>query len=354
MKCFTQLCLVILSLSMLTACQENTATTTSKTIATDTNTTKAQVNDFAIVIHGGAGDIRAENLPDSLQEVYRQKLKEAVTAGYTILKNGGKAVEAVEASINVMENSPLFNAGKGAVLTHNERPSLDASVMLGKNLKAGAIAGVSHIKNPIDLAIAVMQNSKHVMLAGKGAEKFALTQGFDTVPESYFITQKRLRQVRHLKQRNNPSTAAVYYDPYIKAEKLGTVGCVALDRNGNIAAGTSTGGMTNKRYGRIGDSPIIGAGTYANNKTCGVSCTGWGEYYIRGVVAYDMSALLEYKGLSVSEAAHKIIHEKQPALGGSGGMIAIDHRGQIVTDFNTTGMFRAQMDDAGNLKIGMF
>ncbi len=338
---------------VLTACQQPSANTSSKN-TTPTDSSLTPTNEFAIVIHGGAGDIRAENLSDSLQAAYKAKLKEAITAGYTILKNGGKAADAVQASINVMENSPLFNAGKGAVLTHNEQPSLDASIMLGKNLKAGAIAGVSHIKNPINLAYSVLQNSKHVMLAGKGAEEFAFTQGFDSVPESYFITEKRLTQVQNIKKREKNKVTSTFYDPIIKAEKMGTVGCVALDKHGNIAAGTSTGGMTNKRYGRIGDSPIIGAGTYANNKTCGVSCTGWGEYYIRGVVAYDLSALMQYKGLNLNTAAHHIIHEKQPELGGNGGLIAIDHHGNIVTDFNTTGMFRAQMNDQGQLEIGLF
>ena len=308
---------------------------------------------FAIAIHGGAGDIQRGQLSDSLENAYKAKLKEAITTGYRLLKNGGTAVEAVQKTINVMENSPLFNAGKGAVLTHNEHVSMDASIMDGRNLNAGAVAGVSHIKNPIDLAIAVMKKSKHVMLADVGAEQFAMEQGFDTLPESYFITQRQLDNVRRVKKFES-NKSAVFYDPVLGAEKLGTVGCVALDKNGNLAAGTSTGGMVNKRYGRIGDSPIIGAGTYANNKTVAVSCTGWGEYYIRGVVAYDMSALMQYKGLSVSEATHKIIHEKQPKLGGTGGIIALDHYGNVSLDFNTPGMFRAKMDQNGNLEIAMY
>lgn len=310
--------------------------------------------EFAIAIHGGAGEIEKADIPDALEERYRAKLKEAVSTGHKALKDGKSALKAVRASINVMENSPLFNAAKGCVLTHEEKPSLDASIMDGKTLNAGGVAGVSHIKHPIDLASDVMENSKHVLLAGRGAEKFAEQQDYEMMPESYFVTQKRLRQVRKIKQRKDNSTASAFYDPILQADKLGTVGCVALDKNGNLAAGTSTGGMTNKKFGRIGDSPIIGAGTYANNKTCAVSSTGWGEYYIRGVVAYDVSALMEYAGLSLSEATDKIIHEKQPELGGNGGLLTMDHFGNVSIDFNTAGMFRAQMNAGGDLKIGLF
>src|SRR5699024_10740798 len=246
---------------------------------------------------------------------------------------------AIKAAIQVMEESPLFNAGKGAVLNHNEKPELDASIMDGKTLNAGAVAGISHIKSPILLAYEIMENSKHVMLSGEGAELFAMEQGLDTVPETYYITKRRLDQVKAMKKQENELSA--YFDPMINADKMGTVGAVALDKDGNLAAGTSTGGMANKRYGRIGDSPIIGAGTYANNKTCAVSATGDGEFYIRGTVAYDVSALMEYKGLSVSEATQKILHEKQPELGGTGGLIAMDKYGNVSLDFNTPGMFRA-------------
>ncbi len=333
---------------IFTSCQKNASTASQ-----EKTTQKEPVqHKFAIAIHGGAGYIKPENFSDSLKQAYHDKLKEAITTGYTILKKGGNATDAVRATINVMENSPLFNAGKGAVLAHDEKPYLDASIMNGKTLEAGAVAGVSHIKNPINLALAVLEHSRHVMLYGKGAEAFAREQGFEMIPESYFITPRRLKQVQAVKREEANKTT--YYDPYVKDKKFGTVGCVALDKNGNLAAGTSTGGLTNKRYGRIGDSPIIGAGTYANNKTCAVSCTGVGEYYIRGVVAYDVSALMQYAGLSLAEATHKIIHEKQPAIGGSGGIIAVDHYGNISLDFNTPGMFRAQMDDQGNLKIGMF
>lgn len=339
MKVRSLFILVFLLIGIL-ACQSTKNNFTDK---------KTNAQKFSIAIHGGAGDMKKEWMSDSLQEAYKAKLTEAIQAGHEILAKEGTAIEAVQAAINILEDSPLFNAGKGAVLNHLEKPELDASIMEGKTLNAGAVAGVSKIKNPIDLAIEVMNNSGHVMLAGAGAEQFAVEQGFELVPESYFITENRLRAVRAAK---NSSHSAVLSDETIN--KMGTVGCVALDRHGNLAAGTSTGGINNKRYGRIGDSPIIGAGTYANNKTCAVSSTGAGEYYIRGTVAYDMSALMEYAGLSVQEAAEKVIHEKQPQLGGSGGLIAMDNKGRISMEFNTSGMFRASMDEEGNLEVKIF
>lgn len=343
MKTPARYCLIGLLLISL-ACREQASTGATK---------EPEQQEFAIAIHGGAGDIRPDQLPDSLEQAYKDKLEEAIKTGHQLLKNGGTAVEAVQATINVMEDSPLFNAGKGAVLNHQERPELDAAIMEGKTLNAGAIAGVSHIKNPINLAFKVMTRSKHVLLDGAGAENFALEQGLDTVSESYFITPRRRDQVKAIK-KEEAQKSAVYYDPILKTKKMGTVGCVALDKEGNLAAGTSTGGLTNKRFGRIGDSPLIGAGTYANNESCAVSCTGEGEYYIRGVVAYDMAALMKYKGLSVTEATRKIIHHKQPELGGSGGIIAMDHYGNVSQDFNTSGMFRAKMDDQGNLEVALY
>lgn len=319
-----------------------------------TNQKDTPRHEFAIALHGGAGVIKKENMSDSLEQAYKDKLKEAITTGHKILEDGGSAIEAVKATINVMENSPLFNSGKGAVLNHEEKPELDASIMDGKTLNAGAIAGVSHIKNPIDLAISVMNDSPHVLLAGAGAEQFALEQGFDTVPSSYFITKNRLDQVRQMKAKAEDKTASAFYDPLIKDEKFGTVGCVALDKDGNLAAGTSTGGTANKLYGRIGDSPIIGAGTYANNSTAAISSTGTGEYFIRGVVAYDISALMEYKGLSLAEATHKVIQEKQIDLGGDGGVVTMDKNGNVSHAFNTPGMFRAKMDDQGDISIGIY
>ena len=291
---------------------------------------------IAIVVHGGAGTILKKNMSDEKEKKYKSKLEEAIRSGYQVLQNGGTSLDAVEQTIMILEDSPLFNAGKGAVFTHDKRNELDASIMEGSHLKAGAVAGVTHIKNPIRAARAVMEKSEHVLLAREGAEEFALLQKLDTVSPTYFFTDKRAKSLERA----------------IKEEKFGTVGCVALDQNGNIAAGTSTGGMTNKKWGRIGDSPIIGAGTYANNKTCGVSSTGWGEYFIRGVVAHDISAMMEYGGKSLKESAKHVIHHKLTELGGTGGIIALDQKGNMVMEFNTEGMYRGYMTkDSLRVKI---
>ena len=291
---------------------------------------------IAIVVHGGAGTILKKNMSDEKEKKYKSKLEEAIRSGYQVLQNGGTSLDAVEQTIMILEDSPLFNAGKGAVFTNDKRNELDASIMEGSHLKAGAIAGVTRIKNPIRAARAVMEKSEHVLLAREGAEEFALLQKLDTVSPTYFFTDKRAKSLERA----------------IKEEKFGTVGCVALDQNGNIAAGTSTGGMTNKKWGRIGDSPIIGAGTYANNKTCGVSSTGWGEYFIRGVVAHDISAMMEYGGKSLIESAKHVIHHKLTELGGTGGIIALDQKGNMVMEFNTEGMYRGYMTkDSLSVKI---
>ena len=264
-------------------------------------------------------------------------------------------MEAVTKTINVMEDSPLFNAGKGAVFTHEETNELDASVMDGATLNAGAVAGVTHIKNPIDLALSVMNDSPHVMLSGKGAETFAEEKGFQLVDPSYFYTENRYQSLQRIKkQEKEDAIGASFEDPFIKDSKFGTVGCVALDKHGNLAAGTSTGGMTNKRWNRIGDAPIIGAGTYANNATCAVSSTGWGEYFIRAMVAHDISAMMEYKGVSLQEAASEVIQKKVPALGGDGGIVSIDKDGNVAMEFNTAGMYRAHMNSEGELIIGIY
>ncbi|MBX2828782.1 MAG: isoaspartyl peptidase/L-asparaginase [Flavobacteriaceae bacterium] len=316
------------------------------------------VENFGIVIHGGAGTILKKNMTDSLEQAYTDKLEEAIRAGHEILANGGDAMEAVTKTINIMEDSPLFNAGKGAVFTHEERNELDASVMDGKTLNAGAVAGVQRIKNPIDLAVEVMNNSDHVMLSGQGAEVFAQEKGFELIDPSYFYTERRFQSLQRIKEREKTEldhdTKVTYTDPLIKDSKFGTVGCAALDKNGNLAAGTSTGGMTNKRWNRIGDSPIIGAGTYANNATCAVSSTGWGEYFIRGMVAHDISAMMEYKGVGLQEAASEVIQKKLTDLGGTGGIVAIDHQGNIAMEFNTAGMYRAHMNADGELIIRIY
>lgn len=311
---------------------------------------------FGIVIHGGAGTILKENMSDSLETAYKEKLKEAISIGHEILKNGGTSLEAITKTINILEDSPLFNAGKGSVFTHDATNELDASIMDGATLNAGAVAGVKHIKNPIDLAKDVMQKSEHVMLYGAGAEEFAQSLGYKMMDTSYFYTKSRYKSLqRVLEKENLENTEKISFkDPYIKNSKFGTVGCAALDKHGNLASGTSTGGMTNKRWNRIGDAPIIGAGTYANNATCAISSTGWGEFFIRSVVAFDISAMMEYKGMSLQDAAKEVIHKKVPALGGDGGIVAIDKDGNVAMEFNTAGMYRASMNAEGELIIGIY
>ena len=306
---------------------------------------------FGIVIHGGAGTILKENMTPELEKEYRKVLAEAVEVGHSILKAGGTSQEAVEKTIHVMEDSPLFNAGKGAVLTAEGYASLDASFMEGRTLNAGAISGVQHIKNPITTAIAVMEQSPHVMLSGKGADAFAASLGLDTVPNNYFITERRKNALKRVQEREDSKVS--FYDPFIRDSKYGTVGCVALDKAGNLAAGTSTGGMTNKKWDRIGDAPIIGAGTYANNNSCGVSATGWGEFFIRSVVAHDIAALVEYKGLDIKTAA-KAVLQKVADLGGDGGVIVLDRQGNVAMEFNTAGMYRAHMDAQGKQTIRIY
>jgi len=299
---------------------------------------------YTIVIHGGAGTILKKNMSPEKETSYRAKLKEALHVGDSILKNGGTCLDAVEQVIHVMENSPLFNAGKGAVFTHDGHNELDASIMYGADLNAGAIAGVRDIKNPISAARKVMEKSAHVMLSGKGASLFAKEQGLDIVDPSYFYTQKRWESLKKLQNKKRKPT---------QNDKHGTVGCVVLDSYGNLAAGTSTGGMTNKKYGRIGDSPIIGAGTYANNQTCAVSCTGHGEYYIRLAFARDISAQMEYLNKTVTEACESEI-KKLTDLKGTGGVIAVDKHGNISMEFNTAGMYRGYIKSSGESYIGIY
>jgi beta-aspartyl-peptidase (threonine type) len=318
-----------------------------------------KVNEFAIIIHGGAGTILKKNMSDEKEAAYQAKLEEAIRIGHQILKKGGTSQEAVMKTIQVMEDSPLFNAGKGAVFTHEETNELDASFMDGKTLNAGAVAGVKNVKSPIELAIKVMTDSDHVMLSGAGASIFAKEQGLEIVDSSYFYTERRFKSLQRIKKRNktqldHSDKKAAFYDADIKNAKFGTVGCVALDKEGNIAAGTSTGGMTNKRWGRIGDAPIIGSGTYANNLTCGVSSTGWGEYFIRSQVAYDISAQMEYQKKTLKEATKDVIQRKLTKLGGTGGVVALDKKGNMSFEFNTAGMYRASMDDKGNLVVKIY
>ena len=323
---------LIVSLTFF-SCNNEKKTTTQKSADT---TVKKQ--EWAIVIHGGAGVITRGKMPPGLDKEYRSALAEALNSGRKILSEGGSALEAVEKTIRVMEDNPLFNAGKGAVFTNDGRNELDAAIMDGSNLEAGSVAGVTDIKNPITAARYVMTNSEHVMLSGAGASQFAKEQGLEIVPPSYFHTEKRYNDLQEI----------------LKREKTGTVGCCALDKNGNLAAGTSTGGMTNKKYNRIGDAPIIGAGTYANNHTCAVSATGHGEFFIRWTVAHDISALIEYKGLSLKDASELVINDKLVKAGGSGGVICVDNVGNVSMPFNSEGMFRGYATADGNKGIFIF
>ncbi|MCZ7602409.1 MAG: isoaspartyl peptidase/L-asparaginase [Melioribacteraceae bacterium] len=296
----------------------------------------SQKHNYGIVIHGGAGSIVPGRYTPEEEEEYRIKLNEALDAGFKILEKNGSSLDAVEAAIKILEDSPLFNAGKGSVFTSNGLNELDASIMNGKTLEAGAVAGLRHIRNPISLARAVMEKSKHVMLISNGAEQFAIQNGFELVDSSYFFTQERWDDLQRVLE-NEKNGQSFLNDP---ESKFGTVGAAALDKHGNLAAGTSTGGMTNKKFGRVGDVPVIGAGTYANNNTCAISATGHGEYFIRLGVARDISAMMEYQNKTLQQAADEVIFEKLHELGGTGGVIAIDKEGNIVMPFNTPGMFR--------------
>ncbi|WP_417611596.1 isoaspartyl peptidase/L-asparaginase family protein [Owenweeksia hongkongensis] len=309
----------------------------------------AQAQDYVIVLHGGAGNgIKKENINTEEKEAYELKMSEALLAGAKVLDTGGAAHLAVVEVIKVLEDSPLFNAGKGAVFTYDERNEMDASIMDGNTLNAGAVAGIGTVKNPITAALAVMQNSPHVMLSGKGAEDFAKLQGCEIVSEDYFKTEKRLKSLERYKKAQG-AISANWED-----NKMGTVGCAVLDKNGNLAAGTSTGGMTGKRYGRIGDSPIIGAGTYADNNTCAVSCTGHGEYFIRYAVAHDVSSRMAYGNQSFQNAASAVIHKILKPAGGDGGLIGVDKDGNVVMVFNTSGMFRAYLKEGQEAVLEMF
>lgn len=297
-----------------------------------------------MVIHGGAGTIERRNMTAANEEAHRAGLEKALQTGYNILRKGGTSLDAVEAAIRVLEDNPLFNAGKGAVFTHEGTNELDASIMDGKSLNAGAVAGVKHIKNPISLARLVMDKSPHVLLDGEGAEAFAKKMGVPFVDQKYFYTDERWQALQKVKAgAGSPSDK----------EKHGTVGAVALDQRGNLAAGTSTGGMTNKEFGRIGDSPLIGAGTYADNLTCAVSCTGDGEYFIREAVAHEVSALMDYKHLPVEKAAAEAI-EKVGKIGGTGGLIALDRQGNFAMPFNTSGMYRGTVDADGKITVEIY
>jgi beta-aspartyl-peptidase (threonine type) len=319
-----------------------------------------QTEKFVLVIHGGAGTILKKNMTPEKEAAYTAALTQALKAGYAQIKNGKNSMDAVEAAIHVMEDSPLFNAGKGAVFTHDGKNELDAAMMDGKTLAAGAVAGVTTIRNPISAARAVMEKSEHVMMVGKGAEAFAKEAGLTIVEPSYFYTperwnglQKALAEDSVKSVLDHSEKKSLRLGTINKDYKFGTVGAVALDHKGNLAAGTSTGGMTNKKYGRVGDAPIIGAGTYANNLTAGISCTGWGEFFIRTVVGHDISALMEYKGLSLAAAAQTVL-DKMQKLGGDGGLIGLDAKGNVTMPFNTAGMYRGTITEDGKIMVQIY
>jgi len=328
--------LFLFLMASLNSCSSQKTPATVKSTETKEQQKKERPK-YAMVIHGGAGTILKENMTEQQEYYYRRALYAALQSGEVILENGGTALTAVEVTIKYLEDVPLFNAGKGAVFTNAGLNELDASIMDGNTMNAGAVGGVTNIKNPITAAIEVMKNSNHVMLVGKGAEEFAEKQGLELVDPEYFKTEERWESLQKAKAKEKDTGAILEDNP---DWKFGTVGCVALDQFGNIVAGTSTGGMTNKRYNRIGDAPIIGAGTYANNNTCGVSCTGHGEYFIRYAVAHDVSAIMEYTGASLEEAAEKVVMDKLVKAKGSGGLVALDKDGNITMTFNTPGMYR--------------
>jgi len=322
--------------------------------------TESKESPIAIVIHGGAGTIQRELMSDEMERRYRGVLAKAIESGYQILKNDGSSTEAVIATITILEDSPLFNAGHGAVFNHDGNVELDASIMQGSDLNAGAVAAVSSVKNPISLALSVLEHSPHVMLVGEGAEMFAQQQGIALVPNQYFKTERRRLQLEEIlakekgvslsKTTPNALLAAYRFDE----KKLGTVGAVAIDKNGDIAAGTSTGGMTNKRFGRVGDVPVIGAGTYADNNSCGISATGHGEYFIRAAVAHDICARMEYKGVSLQQAQDEVVQGKLVKMNGSGGVIGVDKDANVAFSFNSLGMYRASINKDGVRQIKIF
>ena len=346
-----QILTLILTFGLISGCSQTQSSTTEYN-KSDTK--------YVMVIHGGAGTILKSTMTPEKEAAYTAALTKALETGYAAIKEGKSSLDAVEATIHILEDSPLFNAGKGAVFTNEGKNEMDAAIMDGSNLKAGSVAGVTIIKNPISAARAVMEKSEHVMMAGAGAENFAKQAGITIVNPSYFFTQDRWDGLQ--KAIKDDSTKSVLdhgnkktYKPSSQNidNKFGTVGCVALDSKGNLAAGTSTGGMTNKKFGRIGDAPIIGSGTYANNATAAISCTGWGEFYIRSVVAHDISALMEYKGLGVAEAS-KIALDKMAKLGGNGGLIALDKNGKIAMPFNTAGMYRGTITTDGKIEVQIY
>ncbi len=312
---------------------------------------------FSLVIHGGAGTILKSDMTPELEKAYTNGLQMALNKGFAILENKGTSIDAIRAAITLLEDNILFNAGRGSVFTKKGVQEMDAAIMDGATMGAGSVTGVRNVMNPIELAYEVMTNSNHVFLSGKGANDFAIKRGVKLMPDDYFFSKFRYDQWKEIRDSDNYSLDHTNQDIaelIMKDKKFGTVGAVACDQYGNIAAATSTGGMTNKKYGRIGDSPIIGAGTYANNKTCAISCTGHGEPFIRAVAAHDVNALMEYKGLSLQDAMHEVVHHKLMDLNGEGGMIGVDSNGNTAISFNSAGMYRAMKNSEGESFVGIY
>ncbi|MDI9320130.1 MAG: isoaspartyl peptidase/L-asparaginase [Phycisphaerales bacterium] len=302
---------------------------------------------FAIAIHGGAGTISPETMTPEKYEAYTEGLKRALDKGYAILEQGGASMDAVQAAVMELEDCPLFNAGKGAVFNHVGKHEMDAAIMNGQDKSAGAVCGISRARNPIQVARAVMEKTEHVLLSGAGADTFVVEQQLPIENDEYFYNQLRYEQWQEALLEGT-----VQLDHSEK--KMGTVGAVALDQAGNLAAATSTGGMTNKKYGRVGDSPLIGAGTWADNRTCAISCTGHGELFMRSVVAYDIACLMEYSGFSLADATDKVVMQKLVTIGGEGGLVAIDNEGNIEMPFNSSGMYRAMRKSDGTIKMAIY
>ncbi len=310
---------------------------------------------ITMVIHGGAGTIDREEMSAELEKAYLQGLQEALNAGYAVLEEGGPAINAVKTASVILEDNPLFNAGRGSVFTKKGLQEMDAAIMDGQTLQAGAVAGVRNVRNPIELATEVLRNSDHVFLSGKGANDFAIKQGVKLEPDEYFFSQFRYDQWKAIRDSDNYTLDHTLYNLNdLREKKFGTIGAVACDINGNIAAATSTGGMTNKKYGRIGDSPVIGCGTYANNNTCAISCTGHGEIFIRAVAAYDVSALIAYKGLSLTDACDEVVLNKLVRMQGEGGLIGVDSKGNFAMVFNSAGMYRGVKSSDGANETGIY
>jgi len=311
---------------------------------------------FTISIHGGAGTIQKEDMTPELEQAYLKGLQDALDGGYAVLEQDGSAVNAVKAAVVILEDNLLFNAGRGSVFTKKGLQEMDAAIMDGSNLDAGAVAGIRNVRNPIELAAEIMRNSNHVFLSGKGGNDFAIRQGIKLEPDEYFFSQFRYDQWKSIRDSDNYSLDHTHQqlEELMKDKKFGTVGAVACDRQGNIAAATSTGGMTNKKYGRIGDSPLIGSGTYANSKTCAISCTGHGEVFIRAVAAYDVSCLMEYKNFSLQEACDEVVTKKLVEMQGEGGLIGVDAKGNAALVFNSAGMYRGVRSNSGRNEVAIY